>query len=137
MTATALALGVGIGVRLASTGPTVVTLAGTETDTVTGATMSVTVTGADNEAHVNASMKGLPAGVEYELYAVDATGRTQVIDRWFGENSPYNYVGVLNVRADKLAFFTIRQMDGKVVVTVKVARSSQGMGPSLLTRPLA
>ena len=128
LTATALVLGVGVGLRLASSSPTVITLAGTETDTVTGATMSVGVVGADMAAHVNATVKGLRPGVEYELYAVDATGRTQVIARWLGEDKPYTYVGDLSVRVDKLAFFTIRQNGGGVVITVKVAKSSQGMG---------
>jgi hypothetical protein len=136
MTATALVLGVGIGLRLASDTPTVIELAGTETDTVTGVSMSVTVVGSDVSSHVSTTIKGLRPGVEYKLIAVESSGRTQVIAHWFAEDRPYAYAGDVSVRGDRFAFLSVTQMDGAVVITVKVAKSRQGARPAPTTRPL-
>jgi hypothetical protein len=127
--ALALIAGVSLGLELASNSPSAVTFAGSETNTVTGVTMSVTVVGVANGSHVTATVKGLHPGVEYNLYAVDSQGHTQTVAQWLAEDKPYAYAADVQVRADDLAFFTIAGTDGQVVVTVKVAKAAQGAGP--------
>jgi hypothetical protein len=135
--AIALVLGVGIGLRLASATPTAITLAGSETDTVTGASMSVTVQGGDVSSHVSAIINGLRPGVAYKLIAMDSSGQTQILIRWVAEDKPYTYTGDATVRGDKLSWLTVAQLDGAVVITVKVAKSSPAAGRAQPTRRAA
>jgi Putative zinc-finger len=123
--AVALVVGVAIGVWLRSSDPVPITLAGSDTNTVTGVSMSVTVVGHGDQSHVDASVRGLRSGGQYQLYAVDSHGQTSVVARWVAGVPPYAYSGDLQVSTDDLAFFTVTQSDGAVVVTVRVARSPQ------------
>lgn len=121
--ALALVVGVGIGLRLASS-PAAITLAGSDTNAVTGVTMSITVVGLADASRVTATAKGLNPGVLYQLYAVDSRGQTLIVASWTAQDEPYTYAGDLRVPAGDLAFFTLTDLNGQVVITVKVAKSS-------------
>ncbi|MDT5024702.1 MAG: hypothetical protein QOE61_1128, partial [Micromonosporaceae bacterium] len=122
--ALALIVGVSVGLGLATRSPAAITLAGSDTNAVTGVTTSVSVVGLDNGSHVTATVKGLHPGVEYKLFAVDSHGQTQTVVRWSAENKAFAYAGDVQIRAEDLAFFTITELDGQVVITVKVAKAS-------------
>src|SRR5262245_6775492 len=117
----ALLVGVGAGVWLRAT-PTPITLAGHDTNVVTGVSMSVTVVGRDGQSHVDAKISGLRAGIQYQLYAVNVHGQTRVVSRWAAGSGPYLFSGDLRESTDDLAFFSVTQVDGGVVVTVHVAK---------------
>jgi anti-sigma factor RsiW len=119
----ALVFAVTIGLLLLPGSPTEMTLTGSDTNTATGATMSVAVVGADQPVHVTASMTGLSPGVPYRLNAVDSRSTVISVTQWVAENKPYTYSGIVAVPANDLAFFTVTQLDGRAVITVKVARS--------------
>ena len=121
--AVALVMGVGIGVWLNDSGPQAITLAGSQTDSTTGVTMSVTVVGQAGESHVEATVTGLQAGLGYQLYAVDRHGDTSVVARWTADGGPYTFSGDIGGVPDDIAFFTVTLVGGSVVVTVRVARS--------------
>ena len=122
--AVALIVGVSIGLGLATRSPGAITLAGSDTNAVTGVTISVSVVGLDDGSHVTATVTGLHPGVEYKLYAVNSHGQTQTVARWSAGNKAFAYAGDLQIRAEDLAFFTITELDGQVVITVKVAKAS-------------
>jgi hypothetical protein len=124
--AVALVVGIGVGVWLRGGGPVAITLAGSDTNTVTGVTISVTVTGQAHGSRVDATVKGLRPGVEYQLYVVDVHGQTTIVAHWVAGEGPYTYSGDLAATTDDIAFFTVTQTDGSVVVTVRVAKSDQG-----------
>jgi hypothetical protein len=124
--AVALVAGIGLGLWLRPGAPVAVTLAGSDTNTVTGVTMSVTVTGQSGGSHVDATIKGLHPGTEYQLYVVDVHGQTTIVAHWVAGDGPYSYSGDMPAPTDGIAFFTVTQTDGSVVVTVRVARSGPG-----------
>jgi Putative zinc-finger len=113
-----------IGVVLGSTlggpdgsGPTSVTLAATAADRVSGATLSVSVTGDRSGVTVRATVTGLVEGARYELYAVDRHGRTSVVSTWIGSSGVREVTGSVPVAPDDLSFFTVTQGDGSPVVS--------------------
>jgi hypothetical protein len=118
-----LVVGVGIGTWLqASGGATAVptTLAAAATDRVTGASVSVVVTGRDSGAHVEATLRGLRSGVDYQLLALTVRGETEVVTRWMGSDGQTTVVAELAIVPRDLASFTVTQMDGAAVVSVRV-----------------
>jgi hypothetical protein len=115
-----LSVGVGIGAWLqASDGATTVptTLSAVATDRVTGASVSIVVTGRDKGSHIEAVLSGLRTGVQYQLFAVTVHGRTVVVTRWLGADGRTTVAGDLDVAPQDLAFFTVAQIDGAVVVS--------------------
>ena len=119
----ALVVGIGVGAWLTSASPTAITLAGSETNISTGVAISVSVVSHGTTSHVDATVKGLHAGVQYALYVVNVHGQTQVVARWVASDLPYAYHGDDAVPAVDIAFFTVTGPDGEVVITVRVARS--------------
>jgi anti-sigma factor RsiW len=118
-----LAVGIGIGTWLqtSGSGPFVpVTFAAAATDGATGASVSIVVTGKGNGAHVEATVGGLRAGVQYQLFAVTVRGETEVATRWIGADGQSTVTADLDRPPQEWAFFTVAQMDGVVVVSVRV-----------------
>ena len=118
-----LALGIGIGtwVQISANGPVVpITLAAAATNEATGASASIVVTGRDNGAHVEAKLGGLQAGVQYELIAASVRGQTEVAARWIGVDGQSTIVADLSRPPNDWAFFTVAELNGTVVVSVRV-----------------
>lgn len=129
-TAAALVIGIGVGAWLISATPVAITLAGSETNTATGVSMSVSVVERDGASHVDASVTGLTKGRDYQLYAVDVRGLTVVVTRWVATEDRHTVAGEVHLATKDLAFFSVAEVAGGVVVTVRVAKSArQGMGP--------
>jgi hypothetical protein len=85
-----------------------------------GARASIVVTGRDTGAHVEATLSGLEPGVRYELVAVAVDGETAVAAQWAGTSETSKVVGDVGLAPDDLAFFTVAEQDGSVVLTVRV-----------------
>ncbi|WP_326550888.1 zf-HC2 domain-containing protein [Micromonospora sp. NBC_01813] len=86
-------------------------------DTAEAVAMSVEVAGQT----ARATLTGLREGVRYELYAVTGDGQTLRLAEWTGAAGSQDVVGDLSVPAGEVAFFSVRQADGAVVVTVGVS----------------
>lgn len=124
--AIALVLGVGVGVWLTvgSTGSTVA-FAGSEANAATGVSMSVSVAAQGNGSHVDATVNGLTAGVEYQLYAVDAAGHTMVVARWVPDHGSQAVSGDIPTSVSDLAFFSVAEQGGAVLVTLRLAAADR------------
>jgi predicted anti-sigma-YlaC factor YlaD len=119
-----LVAGIGIGVWLqaSSSGPpAATTLAASATDTVSGASLSVVVVGQNAGSQVQATVKSLRVGVQYQLIGVSVRGQTEVVAQWVGSDGSQNVEGKVEVPPQDLAFFTVTQLDGAVVVSVRFA----------------
>ena len=115
-----LSIGMVLGSTLGGSngpGPTSVTLAATAADRVSGATLSVSVTGDRKGVTVRATVTGLVEGARYHLYAVDRVGGTSVVSTWIGSSAVREVTGSLPVALDDLSFFTVTQGDGTPVVS--------------------
>jgi hypothetical protein len=115
-----LSIGVLLGSSLGGSGgpgPADVTLAATAADAVSGAELSVSVTGQRGGVSVRATVSGLVAGGRYQLYAVDRAGRTLVVAGWIGSSGAREVTGSLPVALEDLSFFTVTRGDGTPVVS--------------------
>jgi anti-sigma factor RsiW len=124
-----LVAGIGIGVWLQSGSsgpPAATTLAASATDTVSGASLSVVVVGQGAGSQVQATVKSLRVGVQYQLIGVSVRGQTEVVAQWVGSDSSQNVEGKVEVPPQDLAFFTVTQLDGAVVVSVRFAPTATG-----------
>ena len=122
-----LVAGIGIGVWLQGPGgslPPSTPLAASATDKVSGAGLSVVVTGRVGGSRVEATATALRAGVQYQLIAVTVHGETEVVAQWVGADGAQAVQGNLDVAPQDLAFFTVTQLDGAVVVSVRFATST-------------
>jgi len=115
-----LVVGVFTGVWLRPDESVAVTLAGAQTDSVTGVRMAVTAVAQDGRAHVTADVAGLSPGREYTLYAVSTRGETREMTRWVTDDGRDSLTGELAFGTDALAFFTVVAADDSVVVTVRM-----------------
>lgn len=86
-------------------------------DTAEGVAMSVEIVGET----ARATLTGLREGVRYELYAVTGDGQTLRLAELTGAAGSQDVIGDLPVPAGEVAFFSVRQADGAVVVTVGVS----------------
>ncbi len=115
-----LSIGVVLGSALVGsngTGPTGITLAATAADRVSGASLSVSVTGDHGGVTIRATVTGLVEGSRYELYAVDSDGKTWVVSTWIGSSGVRELTGSLPVPVSRLSFFTVVQGEGTTVVS--------------------
>ena len=118
--ALALVVGIGLGVTLAARPPVQVTMAGSETSELTGASISVTVTGAGRECHLEARITGLLDQVSYRMYAVGIRGQTVLATEWIGASIPQTIAADVALPAQDLASITVATADDTVVVSVHV-----------------
>ncbi|ROO63193.1 putative zinc finger protein [Micromonospora sp. Llam0] len=69
---------------------------------------------------IRVTLDGLRSGLPYELYAVTGDGGTFRVAELTGASGAQEVEGELPVPADTVAFFSVRQADGAVVVTAEV-----------------
>jgi hypothetical protein len=117
-----LLVGIVTGVVLRPGASDAITLAGTDSDTVSGVRMSITAVGQGGSSRVTADIAGLRPSLEYRLYAVAASGDTREVTRWVGGEGRHRFDGDVSMAADQLAFFTVVGPDSGVVVRVHVTR---------------
>jgi len=111
--------------------PASVSLTVTGNDTTTGVGLSVFVTGRGDGVTINATVLGLPPGLNYQLYAVTTEGSVYVAGRWFGSRQVHTVTAELPVPAGVLAFFTVAHLDGSPVVSAQIRHASPApVGPS-------
>ena len=118
------AIGIGVWLQSGNTAAAA-TLAGSATDTVTGAGVSLTVTPRPEGSRVEATVTGVRPGVQYQLIAVTVEGRTDMVARWVASDTRQVVQADLQVSTDELAFFAVTQMNGSVVVSVRVGSAPQ------------
>jgi len=122
---TAIAGGVGIGMWLQSSrdGVLITTVSATATNDATGATAAIQVQpDADGRYQLQAVVVGLQPGVEFQLTATRPSGRTDVIFRGVAAGGRQTITATTFVPPDEVAFFTVAQTDGSIVVAVPVQR---------------
>lgn len=121
--AAALVLSVGVGVWLMTNqGSVAVALTGSDTSTATGVSISVTAVARDGRSHVEARVSGLTQGREYQLLAVDVRAQTLPVARWLSSSTD-TVTADIAVPIEDLAFFSVVETGGPVVVTVRVTRT--------------
>ena len=119
----ALGVGTGIGAWLATRGPVEIQLAGAQTDSQSGVSVSVTVVGSPSGAHVEAVIQGLTMDEAYRLYAVGDHGDSEVAAAWTGTGSVQGVAGDVTIQIERLTAVTLARSDGQVIVTVHLSRS--------------
>lgn len=87
-----LAVGISVGTWLNNRGPADIQLAGSQTDTRSGVSITVTVTSLPGGSRVRAEIEGLTVGESYRLYAVDNQGKSQLAAAWTAQDQA-NAVG--------------------------------------------
>jgi len=97
-----------------------VTTAGA-TDSVTGASLSVIVSGRDDGVDVRAVVVGLQPGVAFHLSALTSDGRSHEVYRGEAAGGPQTVVGDVDVSPQEITFFVVARLDGAVVVSVQFA----------------
>ena len=120
----ALGIGTGIGAWLSTRSPVDIRLAGEQTDSQSGVSVSVMVVGSPSGAHVEAVIEGLTADEAYRLYTVGDRGETQLAAAWTGTGSVQGVAGDVTIPSARLTAVTLARSDGQVIVTVRLARSS-------------
>jgi hypothetical protein len=122
----AIASGVGVGMWLESSrdgGVLITTVSATATNDATGATAAIQVQpDAHGRYQLQAIVVGLQPGVEFQLTATRRSGRTDVIFRGVAAGGRQTITATTFVPPDEVAFFTVAQLDGSIVVTVPVQR---------------
>jgi hypothetical protein len=101
-------------------------LTGEATDSVTGATIAVVVTGHGDRSNVRATVDGLRPAIPYQLFAVTTDGRRLAVGSWLGTAGSRTVSGDIPATVGQIAVFTVAQQDGAVIVSVRftAARSS-------------
>jgi hypothetical protein len=95
-------------------------------DNATGIAISVAVAGQGAKA----TLTGLRESVRYELYVVAADGQTFRLAELTGGSGVQQAGGELPVPAADVAFFSLRQADGTVVVTAAVPQPDPAPPPT-------
>jgi len=124
----ALVVGVGTGVWLKGAGgssPVSATLAASGVDGATGASLFVEMSARPDGAAVRATVVGPRPGAKLQLFAVTVDGRSVLIHQWAAAGGPQTVIGELDVAPDRVAFCTMVQMDGSVVVSVQLPGGSR------------
>ena len=82
--------------------------------------VAIVGTGRDDGAHVEATLGGLRAGVEYRLFVVTVGGETEFVTQLMEADGRATVAADLKRSPRDLAFFTVTQVDGAVVLSVRV-----------------
>jgi anti-sigma factor RsiW len=121
---TAIGAGIGFGMWLQSSRDPdilVATVSATATNDATGATAAVEVRPAqDGGYELQAVIVGLPPGGAFQLAATTHDGRTEVILRGVAVGGPQTVMSAIRLSPEEIAFVTVAQMDGAVVVSVQL-----------------
>lgn len=124
--AVTLVVGVGIGSWLAARAPVDIQLAGTQSDSQTGLSVSVTVVPTEGGAHVDATVRGLVEGEAYRLYAVGDRGDTEVAAAWVAAGPVQGVAGEITITTDRLTAVTLTRADDTVLLTVRLTPADHG-----------
>ena len=121
-----IALGLTLGGSASNTPPTSITLAATASaaDHVSGASLSVFVSGDGRQTSIRATVVGLQDGLPYQLLAVTSDGQASVVARWTGSPGAQDVTGSLAKPANTLAFFTVATLGGTPIVSAYLPRPS-------------
>ncbi|WP_213453676.1 zf-HC2 domain-containing protein [Rhizomonospora bruguierae] len=112
--------GIGIGAALTSgeRGPVGVSVS--DTDEVTGVTLSVTLEPRESGSIVRAVTAGLTPGQQIQLIAVTTDGATVVVDEIIASHAEEEMVATVSKRPGDIAFFTVTKVGGSVLARVVV-----------------
>jgi hypothetical protein len=95
-----------------------------QTDSHTGTTMKVAVEPKKGWVWVHATVTGLPAGLECEIYVVDKQGKETLAGSWLvsadGAKNGTRLEGTALVPPDEVSDVLIKQSNGDIMVTVPV-----------------
>ncbi|WP_327006904.1 zf-HC2 domain-containing protein [Dactylosporangium sp. NBC_01737] len=123
--ALALAVGISIGAWLGAKEPVNVRLAGNDTDTQSGVSVSVTVVGEPDGARVEAVVEELTVNQSYRLYALGDRGESQLAVSWTAQNRVHSVGGNVTIPINRITAVTLFRANdtaNDALVTVRLSK---------------
>ncbi|MDR7274257.1 zf-HC2 domain-containing protein [Catenuloplanes atrovinosus] len=95
-------------------------------DDASGMGMNAVIYQEDGQASVRLTADGLAPDTRYQLYVVTGDGEELLLGQLSGEAGGGTYTGDIAVPVDDLWYFTVRQVDGSVMISANVVMGSPG-----------
>jgi hypothetical protein len=106
----------GVYLRAVGSGPSVATAAAYGDDQLTGVSLTVTASGRDDRVTLHATVEGLRPNETYYLFVVTASGVAYLVKQWASADGAQNIDQDVAVAIGSLAYFTVVDAAGKVVM---------------------
>ena len=120
-----LAAGISIGAWLGAKEPVNVRLAGNDTDTQSGVSVSVTVVGEPGGARVEAVVEELAVGQSYRLFALGDRGESQLAVAWTAQHRVHSVGGNVTIPINRITAVTLFRANdtaNDTLVTVRLSK---------------